>query len=178
MRAALFFWMNLHFGHPLWGSVIMTRYLSTLLIHNGMILTERGWSDNEISMPKNGDPAYKVLFDNSLNIAKKHMEGKLKEQWLFVNPDTNNHYQPKKIDELWSQTTSEVKFHEATRHSFATKLLEEGLSLSDVQALGSWKNIQSMKPYSHVNIKNIKARVISYRIHTESKTPKVSDIKG
>lgn len=75
-------------------------------LENGMILTERGWSDNEISMPKNGDPAYKVLFDNSLNIAKKHMEGKLKEQWLFINPDTNNHYLPKKIDELWSKTTS------------------------------------------------------------------------
>ena len=146
-------------------------------LENGTILTERAWSDNELSTPKNGEAAWKVLFGNSLDIAKKHIEGKLKEQWLFINPDTDNHYTPKKIDELWSGTSSEVKFHEATRHSFATKLLEEGLSVSDVQALGSWKDIQSMKPYSHVNIMNIKARVISYRTHTVQKEPNILKTK-
>jgi len=149
---------------------------------NGMILTERAWSDGEIGTPKNGEAAWKVLFGNSLNIAKKHIERKLKDQWLFINPDTGNHYLPKKIDELWSTTSSGVKFHEATRHSFATKLLEEGLSISDVQALGSWKDIQSMKPYSHVNVKNIKARVVnmrdSYHAHTVPEAHKVLNLKG
>ena len=144
---------------------------------DGMILTERAWSDGELGTPKNGEAAWKVLFGNSLKIAKKHMEDKHKDAWLFINPDTGNHYLPKRIDELWSKTTSEVKFHEATRHTFATRLLEEGLSVSDVQALGSWKDIQSMKPYSHVNVKNIKARVISYRTRTVPKQPKVLNIK-
>jgi len=147
-------------------------------LENGLILTERAWSDGEITAPKNGEAAWKVLFGNSLDIAKKHMEGKLKDQWLFINPDTGNHYTPKKVDELWAGTSSEVNFHEATRHSFATQLLEEGLSVSDVQALGSWKDIQSMKPYSHVNIMNIKARVISYRTHTDQKQPKILNIKS
>ncbi|HVN95054.1 MAG TPA: tyrosine-type recombinase/integrase [Syntrophorhabdaceae bacterium] len=146
-------------------------------LENGMILTERAWSGNEIGTPKNGEAAWKVLFDDSYEIAKKHMQGKTKEQWLFINPDTGNHYLPNKIDKLWSATTSEVKFHEATRHSFATRLLEEGLSASDVLALGSWKDMQSMKPYSHVNIMNIKARVVdmrnSYRTHTVVKTRKL-----
>jgi integrase len=144
----------------------------------GVILTERAWSDNEITAPKNGDPAWKVLFANALDIAKKHMADKSPEQWLFINPDTGRHYLPKKIDELWAETTSEVKFHEATRHSWATHLLEEGLSNSDVQALGSWKDAQSMKPYSHVNILNIKARIISYRTHTVPKQAKILKLKG
>jgi hypothetical protein len=66
------------------GAALGEKYLE-----NRMILTERAWSNNEISPPKNGEAAWKVLFGNSLNIAKKQMKGKLKEQWLFINPDTD-----------------------------------------------------------------------------------------
>ena len=157
----------------LWFWISLCDYLRSLLF---LLLR-----DNEIGTPKNGEAVWKVLFDDSYEIARRHMQGKTKDQWLFINPDTGNHYLPKKIDELWSATTSEVKFHEATRHSFATKLLEEGLSASDVLALGSWKDMQSMKPYSHVNVKNIKARVLnlrnSYRTHTIGKEGNLLKLK-
>lgn len=149
-------------------------------LENGMILTERAWSDNELTMPKNNEASWKILFGKSLEIAKRHREGKLPEAWLFVNPDTGNRYLPKRIDELWALTSSEVKFHEATRHSFITQLLELGVPVAWVKELASHKDMNSMKKYNHTNIRNIKAQVMagsSYRIHTESERPNLLKIQ-
>ena len=128
-----------------------------------MILTERAWSDHELSTPKNGEASHKVLFGNALEIARRNIEGKTPDLWLFINPDTGRYYQPKRIDELWSSTSSTVKFHEATRLQFVTRLLEEGIPPKWVSLLASHKDLQSMKAYDHVEIKNIKAKVYEMR---------------
>lgn len=133
--------------------------VSDVRLDDEMILTERAWSDNELTTPKNGESSHKVLFGRAVEIARMNMEGKTGEAWLFVNPDTGRHYPPKRIDELWAMTTSDVKFHEATRHSFITQLLEQGIPPKWVSLLASHKDLQSMKPYDHIEVKNIKAKV-------------------
>ncbi len=130
-----------------------------VILEDELIATRRAWSDHELAEPKNGDESWKILFGNAYDIAQKHIQGKHKDDWLFINPDTGRHYQLKRIDELWALTSSEVKFHEATRHSFITQMLEKGVPIKFVSLMASHKDLQSMKAYDHVQIKNIKAKV-------------------
>jgi integrase len=132
-------------------------------LKNETIHTVRGWSDHELSTPKNGEPSDKILFGRAIEIARRNMKDKTREAWLFVNPDTGNYYQPKKIDELWAMTSADVRFHEATRHSFITQLLEEGIEPKFVSIMAGHKDLQSMKPYDHVQLKNIKAMIYKKR---------------
>jgi len=135
------------------------------------ILTERGWSDHELTKPKNGKVSVKLLSPRAIEICKKHMESKLPEAWLFINPDSGNHYQCKRIDELWAMTTSVVKFHEATRHSYATRMAKI-LPIQMVQILLGHSDIKSTMPYYHGGIEMVREainnNVSSYYSHTEN----------
>ncbi len=134
---------------------------------NSTILTERGWSDHELTKPKNGKVSVKLLTPRAIEICKKHMESKLPEAWLFINPDSGNHYQCKKIDELWATTTSPVKFHEATRHSYATRMAKI-LPVQMVQILLGHSDIRSSMIYYHGDIETVKNAIpASYYSHTK-----------
>lgn len=138
---------------------------------NSMIMTERAWSDHTLSKPKNGKASKKLLFPRAIEICKKHMENKLPEAWLFVNPDSGNHYQCKRIDELWAMTNSPVKFHEATRHSYATRMAKI-LPIQMVQILLGHSDIKSTMIYYHGGIETVREainnNVSSYYSHTEN----------
>ena len=95
------------------------------------------------------------------------MQGKLPGAWLFVNPDGGTYYQVKKIDELWSRTGSPVKFHEATRHSYATRMAKI-LPVQMVQILLGHQDIRSTMVYYHGDIETIKdAMNVTYYSHNK-----------
>lgn len=138
-------------------------------IANSIILTERAWSDHTIAKPKNGKVSHKLLSPRAIEICKKHMDSKLPEAWLFVNPDSGNSYQCKRIDELWAMTSSVVKFHEATRHSYATRMAKI-LPVQMVQILLGHSDIKSTMIYYHGGIETVREainnNVSSYYSHT------------
>lgn len=134
---------------------------------NSTILTERAWSDHVLSKPKNGKVSTKLLSPRAAEICRKHMDNKLPEAWLFVNPDSGNSYQTKRIDELWGMTSSPVKFHEATRHSYATRMAKI-LPVQMVQILLGHSDIQSTMRYYHGGIETVRNAIpITYYSHTE-----------
>ncbi len=141
---------------------------------NSTILTERAWSDHTLSKPKNGKVSVKLLSPRAKEICQEHMKGKLPEAWLFVNPNSGNHYQCKRIDELWAMTSSTVKFHEATRHSYATQMAKK-LPIQLVQILLGHSDIQSTMRYYHGGIETVREAISNvYYSHTE-KQGSVSD---
>jgi integrase len=133
---------------------------------NSTILTERAWSDHTIAKPKNGKVSTKLLSPRAIEICKKNIQGKLPEAWLFVNPDSGNYYQTKKIDELWATTSSTVKFHEATRHSYGTNW-GKILPVQMVQILLGHSDIRSTMVYYHGGIETVKEAISNvYYPHT------------
>jgi integrase len=51
------------------------------------------------------------------------------------------HYKKAKIENL--------RWHDATRHTFATRLVQGGVDIYTVQKLGRWKNISMVMRYAH-----------------------------
>jgi integrase len=136
---------------------------------NSMIMTERAWSDHTLSKPKNGKVSTKLLSPRAIEICQDNIKGKLPEAWLFVNPDSGNYYQTKRIDELWAMTTSTVKFHEATRHSYATRMAQI-LPIQMVQILLGHSDIKSTMAYYHGGIETVRETISNvYYSHTENK---------
>lgn len=134
---------------------------------NSIIHTDRAWSDHILTKPKNGKETVKVLSPRAKEICEKHMQGKLPGAWLFVNPDGGTYYQVKKIDELWSRTGSPVKFHEATRHSYATRMAKI-LPVQMAQILLGHHDIRSTMVYYHGDIETIKdAMNVTYYSHNK-----------
>ena len=127
-------------------------------LNNSIIRTDRAWSDRILAKPKNGKESLKFLSPRAKEICEKNMQGKLPGAWLFINPSSGNHYQPKRIDELWGKTSSTVKFHEATRHSYATRMAK-ALPIQMVQILLGHSDIRSTMVYYHGNIEHIKEAV-------------------
>jgi integrase len=42
-----------------------------------------------------------------------------------------------------------LRWHDATRHTFATRLVQAGVDLYTVQKLGRWKTVQMVMRYAH-----------------------------
>jgi len=93
------------------------------------------------------------LSDVAYEIVKEYTKDKLPEAWLFVNPDTSNHYNPKKVAEAWRKHTGlDISFNEATRHSYGTFLGESGASEYEIQKLMRHEDVRSAKHYVHMGI--------------------------
>jgi len=85
--------------------------------------------------------------------------GKKKEDFIFVN-NSGNQYSVRTIQEIIKKACKKArinkKIHPHTlRHSFATHLIENGYSVSEVQALLGHKSPETTMIYVHMATKNM-----------------------
>ncbi len=97
------------------------------------------------------------LSDKAFFIAQRNMKDKTPEQWLFINPSTNRGYMPDYISKkIWRKYTDiPLTFYEASRHSFCTQLLENGVDLKTVQLLMGHRELRSTEAYTHIAIQKL-----------------------
>jgi integrase len=93
---------------------------------------------------------YIPLSDRALQIAQENSAGKHPETFLFINPNSGDGYRPKRLSEIWNEySETGVKLYEATRHSFCTQLVEDGVDLITVSKLARHSDIRTTKKYVH-----------------------------
>ena len=52
-----------------------------------------------------------------------------------------------------------LRWHDATRHTFATRLVQNGVDIYTVQKLGRWKNISMVMRYAHHHPESLRAGI-------------------
>jgi integrase len=93
---------------------------------------------------------YIPLSGKALEIARRNCAGKRPEVFLSINPNSGNGYRPKRLGEIWNKCSGvDVKFYEATRHSFGTQLVEDGVPLPIIQDLMRHPDIRTTRKYVH-----------------------------
>ena len=117
--------------NPMKGTLWVRRTLSG----GEVIETTKGGSRVEIS-----------LSDRAHDIARKNAGG----AWLFVHPYTNDRYGINALNKIWKKySKSHVSFYEASRHSFISQLVDDGVSSLQIKTLARHSDIRTTQRYSH-----------------------------
>ena len=96
-------------------------------IRQGSLRVERTFSGSVIrETTKQKRKRTIPLSDRALQIVTRHIEGKLPEAFLFVNPTTGTHYTTNRLTKIWKKYSDigNVTLYEATRHSFGSQLID------------------------------------------------------
>ena len=102
---------------------------------------------------KNGQPRNLSLCKDVLTLLKKRKASRPTSKFIFANPKTNKPYGC--IFHAWDIARKHAGFpnlriHDL-RHSFASALVNQGVSLYEVQYLLGHNSIRSTQRYSHLD---------------------------
>jgi site-specific recombinase XerD len=100
------------------------------------------------------------LSGKALRIAEENCRGKHPAAWLFINPNSGSAYRPKTLGKIWRQYSGiDVKHYEASRHSFCSQLVEDGVPLPVISKLARHADIRTTQKYVHVTDEVARAAV-------------------
>ena len=141
-------------GEPLRTMVLVGLYCGVRLRSEGLTLR---WEDIDFTRSlltvqsawaKNGKS--RTIPMNSL---VREALGRLprKSEWVFTKPDGRPYTAVGGFNRARKAAgLSDVTVH-TLRHTFATRLIENGVDLRTVQELGGWSNIRMLERYGHVS---------------------------
>jgi integrase len=90
------------------------------------------------------------LSDRAIEILQKGAT-ELPEAFVFINPDTKRRYSTKMPNVLWKRYTrlDTVTYYEASRHSFCTQLVDDGLNTLQAKELMRHTDVRTTQKYYH-----------------------------
>ena len=89
----------------------------------------------------------------------------LPEAFLFINPRTGKHYSPWSLVRIWRDVRRKanidpnLRLYDATRHSFASQLVNSGTSLFKVSKLLGHSSTKMTEKYAHQNIESLRTDI-------------------
>jgi integrase len=87
------------------------------------------------------------------------------EAFVFVNPMTGRPYSETRIWKLWNKVrtaagvSKELRLYDASRHSFASQLVNSGVSLFTVSKLLGHSSTKMTERYSHANVESMRTEL-------------------
>ncbi len=93
------------------------------------------------------------------------VENNLPEAFVFVNPRTGGYYTEAALQRLWDNTrrkagiSKDLRLYEATRHSVASQLVNNGVTLFKVSKLLGHSSIKTTEKYAHSNIESLRTEL-------------------
>jgi integrase len=111
-----------------------------------------------VDTPKENNKQYIPLSDIAIEIVKKHIKGKFKTEFVFINPVTGKGYMPETLSKYWKLNAGvEVSYYEASRHSFCTQVVEDcNVNEFQAQLLMRHADPRSTRRYFHGNVKRLR----------------------
>lgn len=93
------------------------------------------------------------------------VKNNLPEAFLFVNPRTGSHYSLDTLDRIWAKVREKaeldksIRLYDATRHSFASNLVNSGSTLYKVSKLMGHSSMKMTENYAHSEVGNLRADI-------------------
>ena len=104
------------------------------------------------------------LNEKATEILKARMKVRsINNDLVFFNGDGNGIDSRNLLRAFYSATKrakiENLRWHDATRHTFATRLVQNGVDIYTVQKLGRWKNISMVMRYAHHHPESLRAAI-------------------
>jgi integrase len=105
----------------------------------------------EVYRKKNGVPSYLRMTNRLHAVMQRRAEKKNHEKWVFTNGDMTTHRRDSThyLNDYLNKAGIPITVHQM-RHTFASRLLKEGMTLFQLKELLGHKNIQSTMRYAHL----------------------------
>lgn len=97
-----------------------------------------------------------------LDFLKERVSNNLPEAFVFTNPNTGGPYTENAIRRIWDDIRTKagisksLRLYDATRHSFASQLVNTGSALYKVSKLRGHTNTKTTERYAHANIESLR----------------------
>ncbi len=112
---------------------------------------------------RNSKPVVMPIHPDLLPILKDIIERTpFPESFVFTNPRTKTPYSQESINRLWNKIRhsaglpKDIRLYDATRHSFASNLLNHNVPLSRISKLLGHSSTKMTERYTHVDIKSLR----------------------
>ncbi len=99
------------------------------------------------------------MSDRAIEIAQKQLQGQHPKSFLFINPVTGQNYTTNALGKLWRKhVKTEIKPYWATRHSFATQLIQSN-DVTPVSAALGHSSVRTTGKYIHMKMTKLREAV-------------------
>jgi len=136
-------------------------------LNNQTITISATFSDREYRERRKGrgsKPVTIPIHPEILDYIEQRVKNSLPEAWLFMNR-YGRHYSENALRRIWNDVRSkagiskELRLYDATRHSLASQLVNQGTSLFVVSKLLGHSSIEMTEKYAHPNIESLRAEL-------------------
>ena len=134
-------------------------------LQNGIITVHRTFSGKEERMKRKGKRSHAVVIPihpEIRSMLEKEIMGKHPETYVFLNPRTHRFYSQNTLVKRWNvirrklNIDSSVRLYDATRHSFASNLINQKVPIAEISRLLGHTNTKTTERYAHVDIQSLK----------------------
>lgn len=111
---------------------------------------------------------------------KNRVENNLPNNYVFINNRNNKYYSEDVLKKIWKKIKEkvglpeDVRLYDATRHSFASQLINQGVSLINVSRLLGHSSVKMTEKYAHSDIGKLKIDVSNLSLTKIATVPNVS----
>lgn len=118
------------------------------------------------------------IHSEMLGYIKDRVQNNLPEAYIFTNTNNGRHYSKTKLGHIWNDARNKagldksIRLYDATRHSFASQLVNSGVSIFSISKLLGHSDIRSSEKYTHGDINKLKVDISSLSLEE-----KVSKLK-
>jgi integrase len=137
-------------------------------LEHGSITISATFSKNIYRQKRKGKrskPAVIPIHPEMWGYIEDRVRNSLPEAFLFINPTTGQCYHEKKLRKVWKQVrdkagiSSDLRLYDASRHSFASQLVNSGVSLFTVSKLLGHSSTKMTERYSHANLDSLRTEL-------------------
>ena len=124
---------------------------------------------------------YVVLSHRALELLKEYQRTYLTPDWLFPSPFQNSPISARTVEQVVSGAAKKAGIQKhvhphTLRHSFATHLLEAGVSLQIIQQFLGHENLKTTAIYAHISSAMVSAVVSPFDMAMRS-TPEAANVQ-
>lgn len=115
----------------------------------------------ELWRNKTATESFIHMTDRAHQILQRRAENKMHDRWVFTNWSRTNHrcLSTTYLNEAIRKSGIDRTVHQL-RHTFATKMLKEGLTLNDVRLLLGHSSIQTTQRYQHLESNDVSPKAV------------------
>ncbi len=115
-----------------------------------------------------------------LKFITEQVKNNLPEAFLFINKRNGKPYSDNKVFRMWddirtkAKINKELRLYDATRHSFASQLVNSGTTLFHVSKLLGHSSTKMTEKYAHSNIEKLKTEIAKISLKGGATVPRLS----